>query len=127
MTTNQSICESGYTSKILRIQALTMNYDKNKYNTLLKIFSDISNMFGKPIKYLSDFRHISCDKFQENIINIQKIISSHTDEIQNEFHVELDVSSIDSYKKFASSFNKLSKPIDYVVSILTNHIYVSHI
>lgn len=128
MTHKQEAMEyDEYTSKIMNIQKMTSDYNKKKYDILLETLKAISILFSKRIKYLSDFKNISCTLLQENFQDIKDIFVKDKEKLESNFGIKVEFSKSDDYKKFICLIRNMVRNIDYKIVTRSDYITISHV
>jgi hypothetical protein len=105
------------------IEKILLENDKKKYNMIYNIFNEIAKLDGNNIQYLTNFKRFSYDFFQENIVDIRKIIMDRQQKIKEICEIEIDVSNYD-YKKIIFTLRKLLRTINYKIFTKNNYISV---
>lgn len=123
----QAVEYDEYTTKIMNIQSIVFDYNKKKYNILLETLKAIAIIFSKRIKYLTDFRNISCTLLQENFQDIKDILIKDKKTLESNFGVKIEFSKTDDYKKIISLLRSMVRNIDYKIVIRSDYITISHI
>jgi hypothetical protein len=115
-----------YALKRMQIEKINIECDKKKYDVLLSTLMPITFMTGKKIKYLSDFRNISCDRLHENFKDIKDIFEDDKDKLENAFGIKIEFHKVDDHKKIIHLIRKMANIIDYKVTVRNNYITIAH-
>jgi len=113
-----------FSTNLLQVEQLLSNFNKEKYNIILKIIQQISLLMRKNIKSLTGFRNISCCEIQKNIVDIKNIFVENKEDLEKNFKIEIKFSKSDDFNKIISLLKQLVKKINYKLRYYNNCISI---